>query len=145
MSNWEIRKATVRDEPQIKSCITLAYAPYHDTIANLPPLVEGIGDDIEHNLVWVVVSADNVIGVLILVPDSPKMKLANLAVHPDHSGNGIGKTLISHAELSARDLQCSQIDLNTHADMGSNIDLYQRLGWRITARKGTTVSMSKYL
>lgn len=145
MSEWEIRKAKSKEELQIVACITQAYAPYRNSIADLPPVAEGIADDMENNHVWVVVSADMVIGVLILVATPPKLKLANLAVHPGYGGKGVGKALISHAERCARELQCSQIDLNTHADMAGNINLYQRLGWQVTARQGKTVSMSKSL
>ncbi len=74
------------------------------------------------------------------------MKLANLAVHPDHGGQGgIGRRLIATCEAAARDLGAGEVRLNTHVDMPENVALYTRLGWQEVARRGTTVMMVKPL
>jgi GNAT superfamily N-acetyltransferase len=73
------------------------------------------------------------------------MKLANLAVHPDHVGKGLGRKLIELSECEAKRQGFCEMRLNTHVDMPENIRLYQYLGWAEVSRSGNTVSMEKYL
>ena len=147
MTDPTIRKATLQDVPQIVACIDAAYAPYFETIADLPPVSEGIDQDVMDNLAWVVEHDGSVAGVVICVENNrPKsIKLANLAVHPSHGGQGLGRQLIQHAEQAARDLGHSEMHLSTHMDMADTQRLYLKLGWKELEREGATVMMKKSL
>ena len=73
------------------------------------------------------------------------MKLANVAVHPDHGGKGLGRKLMALSEGEARKQGYCEMRLNTHVEMPKNARFYVRLGWEETARTGNTVSMRKLL
>lgn len=140
-----IRRAEIPDVPALVSCIDTAYARYAATIPDLPAVSEGVAEEIADNLVWVAVEDGQVIGALFLVPQGDVMKLANVAVHPDHGGKGLGRRLIALAEAEARARGCTEMWLNTHAAMPENVRLYCHLGWVETGRQGNTVSMQKRL
>ncbi|NKB53045.1 MAG: GNAT family N-acetyltransferase [Rhizobiaceae bacterium] len=145
MTEPTIRKAIPEDVPQIVACIDAAYEIYSRSIADLPPVSAGLDEDIITNQVWVLDLNGSTIGVLVLVVGDGFMKLANLAVHPDHGGKGLGRALIEHGEREALQQGFSEMRLNTHADMTATQRLYQRLGWIETGRKGATVMMNKVL
>lgn len=140
-----IRKAQLDDADALASCIDAAYAKYADRIADLPPVSEGCAKDIADNQVWVAAQNNEIIGGLILARQDETMKLANVAVHPNHAGKGLGRDLIALAEREAMKQGFSELHLNTHADMPENVRLYARLGWEEISRDGNTVSMRKRL
>jgi len=127
------------------ACIDAAYAVYKDVVPDLPPVSEGCAEDIANNQVWIADAAGRIAGCLILVSGNGWMKLANVAVHPDFGGKGLGKALITLAEHKARFQGVPELRLNTHAAMPRNIQLYSRLGWKEASRSGNTVSMTKLL
>ncbi len=145
MTEPTLRQATLEDVPQIVACIDAAYECYANSIADLPPVSAGLDEDILTNQVWVMDLNGTALGILVLVVADGFMKLANLAVHPDHGGKGLGGALIKHAEQEAYEQGFFEMRLNTHSDMTSTQRLYQRLGWKETGRNGTTVTMNKTL
>ncbi|WP_439154268.1 GNAT family N-acetyltransferase [Yoonia sp.] len=140
-----IRHAQAKDALALASCIDAAYAQYAGRISDLPPVSDGCAEDIAINQVWVAALDDKVIAGLVLVADEGFMKLANLAVHPDHGGTGLGRKLAEFAEREAVRQGFNEMRLNTHVDMPENVRLYQHLGWAEVARSGSTVSMKKHL
>ena len=140
-----IRKAQLDDAKGLASCIDAAYSQYTPRITDLPPVSDGCAEEIAKNQVWVVLSGDQVIGGLFLVPHDGYMKLANVAVHPDHGGMGLGRKLMALSEREARQQGYGEMRLNTHVEMPENVLFYVRLGWEETARTGNTVSMRKQL
>ncbi len=145
MDNSRIRKAQLGDAVALVSCIDAAYAQYADRISDLPPVSAGCAEEIAKNRVWVAVEDDEVIGGLFLAPQDGFIKLANVAVHPDHGGKGLGRELIALAESEAKKQGYGEMRLNTHVEMPENVKLYYRLGWREVSRDGNTVSMRKFL
>ena len=145
MTGTSIRKANLQDVPAIVDCIDAAYDRYLGVIADLPPVSQGVDQDIAENDVWVVETDDALAGVLVLVvPDGADfIKLANVAVHPGHGGKGLGRLLIDKAVARAKQQGFGEIRLNTHAAMTDNVGLYEHLGWRVIGRSETTVSMSR--
>ena len=71
------------------------------------------------------------------------MRLANVAVHPDRKGAGLGRALIALAEAEARDQGYRELRLTTHAEMPENVSLYNHLGWQEDRRQGNKVFMKK--
>jgi predicted N-acetyltransferase YhbS len=57
---------------------------------SMPPVSDGCADEIAKNWVWVAEEEGQIIGGLFLVRQVGALKLANVAVHPDHSGKGLG-------------------------------------------------------
>jgi GNAT superfamily N-acetyltransferase len=62
------------------------------------------------------------------------MRLANVAVHPERRGAGLGRAFMELAESEAMDQGYVELRLNTHAGMPESIQLYGHLGWEQTAR-----------
>ncbi len=145
VAKWRVRSAEADDAVALAACIDAAYAGYRARINDLPQVSEGIADEIATNLVWVAELDRRIVGGLILVPRHDHAVLANLAVHPDASGMGIGRALIEHAEGMCRTLKKAELRLSTHVAMPENVDLYQHLGWEETGRSGNKVQMTKHL
>ncbi len=133
------------DVEGLVACIDAAYAKYVGIVKDLPPARAGCAEDISENQVWVAVRENIIIGGLFLVPQDEFMKLANIAVHPDHSGQGIAGKLMTLSETEARNQGFKEMQLSTHVDMPENIRLYEHLGWDEFARYGNTLSMRKSL
>jgi ribosomal protein S18 acetylase RimI-like enzyme len=86
-----------------------------------------------------------IVAVVVLVACPSFLKLTNLAVLPDHGGQGIGSALIAHAEYRAVKQNFREIRLNTHKNMADNLRLYGSLGWAEIARQSNTVTLAKSL
>jgi ribosomal protein S18 acetylase RimI-like enzyme len=143
--NPVIRPAQSMDADALAACIESAYARYAERISDMPSVSDGCAEDIACNQVWVAVQCDKVIAGLILIAGDDFMKLANLAVHPDHGRKGLGRKLIALSEREATRQGFNEMRLNTHVDMPENIQLYQHLGWTEMSRSNNTVSMKKCL
>lgn len=145
MAGWTIRRAAEHDAVPLKTCIDAAYAPYRKRIRDLPPVSEGVADDIRSNLVWVAELDNSIVGGLILVLNDKHAILANIAVDPAFKGMGIGRGLINQAETHCRKLKKAELRLSTHIDMPENVRLYEHLGWKQIERSGNKVRMTKLL
>ena len=145
MTRWKIRAATTHDAVPLEACIDAAYAGYRSSIQDLPPVSEGIADDIKSNLVWVAELDRSVVGGLILIVKNEYAMLTNIAVDPDCSGMGIGRALIEHAETQCRRLKKVELRLSTHVAIPENVRLYEYLGWKVTGKSGNKVHMTKPL
>lgn len=143
--NYTIRRAQPADADPLAACIDAAYAMYRRRISDLPPVSEGCAEDIANHRVWVAARDGEIAGGLVLVLEDRVAKLANVAVHPGHAGQGLGRAFIAQAEAEAERSGCTEIRLNTHIDMPENLRFYSRLGWKEVSRHGTTVSMLKLL
>ena len=140
-----IRPAKAAEANALAACIDAAYAKYAGRISELPSVSDGCAEDIANNQVCVVTQRNDVIAGLVLVAGDGVMKLANLAVHPDHGGKGLGRKLIELAEREAKQQGYVEMRLNTHVDMPENVRLYEHLGWAEVSRRDNTVSMKKDL
>lgn len=145
MADWSLRRAEVGDAEGLGSCLDAAYAHHRERIADLPPMSENCAEEIAEHLVWVAVSGGRIVGGLVLVPDDDFMLLANVAVHPDLRGRGLGRRLLTLAETEARDRGYAELRLTTHADMPETLQLYARNGWLQTGRVGNKIRMRKAL
>lgn len=143
MTEWSIRKANDRDAAPLAACIDAAYAHYAERILDLPPVSADCADEIANHQVWVAELGTSIVGGLVMIPEAGFMLLANVAVHPDHRGTGLGRALIMRAETESTDQGYAEMRLTTHADMPENIRLYQHLGWERVRRHGNKFSMKK--
>ena len=133
-----IRQATAADSDALAACITAAYAPFLQAGLTLPPVADGIAEDIRNNHVWVAEDAGQLIGGVVLVLGDTA-HLANLAVHPDAGGHGVGRALIAQAVAVARAAGYGAIRLTTHVQMTGTQAFYRRLGWIEAGREGEKV------
>ena len=145
MADWTITRAEAADADALAACIDAAYAPFAARVSDLPPVSANCAEEIAHALVWVAECAGRIVGGLVLVPRDGYLQFANVAVHPDQQGTGLGRAFMDLAEREAVARGHREMRLNMHSDMPENIELYARNGWRETGRHGNTVSMCKAL
>lgn len=147
MINWNIRKAELTDADELQKCMHLAYSEYEDRInvETLPPLNVDYEDEISSFPVWVVEFDNNIIAGLILLFKEDYASLANIAIHPDYQGKGLGKFLLNFAEKEAITKEYSEIHLATHALFTENVLIYKKLGWIVFDQDETKVYMKKYI
>lgn len=143
--NWLLRKATAGDADALAACIDAAYAPYAERIDDLPPVSADIANEIDRYQVWVADIAGDIAGGVVLIPEDGFMMLANVAVHPQRTGMGLGRALIAHAEAEAKSQGFGELRLSTHRDMPENLRLYQHLGWERTGTHANKIAMRKVI
>jgi len=137
-----LRRATPDDVAALTAVLDAAYAPFQ--VLGLPPVTEGIGDDIRDHNVWVAEIAGEVFGGIVLVLGN-QAHIANLAVHPAAGGNGVGKALIEKASEASAAAGHRVIRLATHAEMTTTQAFYRKLGWSETGREGNKVYFQQQL
>ena len=145
MEDWTIRRAEARDAENLGGCIDAAYAQYADRISDLPAFSANCAEEIAKYLVWVAEANGEIVGGLVLIPSDGFMLLANVVVHPNNQGAGIGQKLLALAESEAVERGYAEMRLNTHADMPENIQLYARNNWSQMSLVGAKVTMKKNL
>ncbi len=73
------------------------------------------------------------IGVAVLLPQGPDVvELANMAIHPDRQGQGLGKVLLRHLIAEARKVGFTCLTVSTGNSSLGPLAFYQKAGFRIT-------------
>jgi GNAT superfamily N-acetyltransferase len=83
----------------------------------------------------VVAEAPAIVGVLVCEETADGFLVDNVAVHPERRGQGIGRALLRHAELLARQAGHCSLFLYTNEAMTENIAMYLRAGYVETERR----------
>jgi len=132
--NREIEKATVFDAEEILSLQKLAYQSeaeiYNDF--NIPPLVqtlESIEKDFENQFFLKTCADGKIIGSVRAYAKDGTCYIGRLIVHPDFQNQGIGKKLMSEIERVFN--HCGRFELFTGDRSERNLNLYQKLGYKI--------------
>ena len=84
--------------------------------------------------VWVLADEAGIAALCVLIAAPDHLLLDNVAVDPSRQGQGLGRTMIAHAEALAVARGYRELRLFTNVLMESNIDLYRRLGFAETHR-----------
>jgi ribosomal protein S18 acetylase RimI-like enzyme len=137
-----IRPAILADADGLKSAVVAAYAPFAAQGLGLPPVADGLDDDIRDNHVWVAEDRGLILGGIVLVVQAENAYIANVAVHPIGKGQGLGRKLIDTAVAAAEMAGCTKVALTTHKDMTGTQAFYARLGWVETGRDGNKVTFA---
>ena len=131
-----VRQATQDDVAALSSCLAAAYAPFLDL--GLPPVTDGVAEDIAQHDVWVAIIQDAVVGGVVLGLGN-SAHVINLAVHPVASGQGVGRALLVTARARAVAAGFTTLQLATHVGMNATQAFYLRSGWSETGREGNKV------
>lgn len=124
-----------------------AYAPYKERMQgqHLPPLEVDYAREIAEYPCWVVENEGKIAGGLIMVFEAEVASIANIAVHPNYQGQGLGGQLMAFAEGEARRRGYNEMVLATHVLLTENVRFYEKLGWSVYARDEVRVQMRKVL
>ena len=142
-----IRQAIAKDSIELQECMELAYASYKDRMEGkrLPPMDVNYSDEIRDYPSWVAVSDNKVVGGLFMMFENEYASIANIAIHPDFQGQGLGGGLMKFAETKAKDKGYSELRLATHILLFENVSLYLHLGWIEIDRDEVRVYMKKVI
>lgn len=143
--SWTIRKAVVSDAEALAECMHAAYMIYTSRLGGktLPPMTVDYEEEIRSYPVWVAESEGSLVGGLILMPEDDYLTIANVAVHPQFQGHGLGRGLMALGEAEAKRQGYSELRLATHVLLTENLSLYSHLGWSETGRDEYRVYMRK--
>ena len=143
--SWTVRKAVLSDAESLNECMQAAYKIYTSRLSGrtLPPMEVDYREEIRSFPVWIAESDGTLVGGLILMPEDGHMSIANIAVHPQFQGKGLGRGLMEFGEAEAKQKGYSELHLATHILLTENLSLYSYLGWSETGRDESRVYMKK--
>lgn len=125
-----LRPATADDVPQLTELVDAAYGHYVERIGHPPrPMTEDYGKVVRDRQVLVAERDGVMAGLIVLGPAEEGFLVDNVAVRPRHQGSGVGRSLLEHAEVAARDAGFDSLYLYTHEKMTENQALYSRIGY----------------
>lgn len=146
----EINPATTDHAEAILALVREAYQRWVPVISREPlPMRVDYREALTRHQIDVLRFENDIIGLIETDLKDDHLWIENIAISPAHQGKGYGKLLLNHAEAKARKANRAALRLLTNGAFDSNIALYQKLGYGITASEpfmgGTTVYMEKQL
>ena len=130
-----IRAARAQDAGALTRVIAAAYAPHAHL--DLPPVAEGVAEDLHRHDAWVWEAGGAVLGGVIA--DLSSAHVINLAVAPEAAGQGVGRALIEEVARAARRRGHGHLGLATHPGMTGTLAFYAALGFRVVDRSARKV------
>lgn len=129
----DIRLAVAADIAHIRGIAGRAYINYVPRIGRVPaPMVADFQGHVQRGETSVATSGGGVIGYLIAYARVDDYFVENVAVDPASAGVGVGRTLMGHAEMLAREVGKSVVRLYTNVRMWENFSFYAGLGYHKT-------------
>jgi ribosomal protein S18 acetylase RimI-like enzyme len=89
---------------------------------------------VDDDALWLAEDEGSAVGVLVLRRHPDHLLVESVAVAPSAQHAGVGRAMLAFAEGRARAAALPELRLYTHERMTANIALYERLGYRVTAR-----------
>lgn len=135
-NQWKIRAAKQHDSIGLSICMEKSYFIYQNRMCGkrFPPMDIDYSEEIKNYPCWVAEQNGIVIGGLIMMFEERHAQIANIAVHPDYQGLGLGRGIMEFAEEKAKEKKYSRLELATHILLTENISLYCHLGWTESGR-----------
>jgi ribosomal protein S18 acetylase RimI-like enzyme len=145
-----LRRAGASDVPAVAAITNAAYAKWIDVIGRKPmPMTVDYAVAITHHLIDLAQYKGVPVALIEMIDKGDYLMIENLAVLPQHQGQGIGRMLLEQAEIVAKALKLPVIRLLTNGKFASNIELYRRNQYTVDREEpfkaGTIVHMSKNL
>ena len=145
-----LRRAVVSDAPAIRALTRLAYAKWVPIAGREPlPMRADYEAAVRDHRIDLLYKGGELAALIETVAESDHLLIENVAVSPAFQGQGLGRTLLAHAEQLAAASGHAELRLYTNKLFAANIALYQRLGYRIDREEslngGIAVHMSKRL
>ena len=149
-SDLDIRRATPQDAGTIAEMTDAAYEKYVPILGHKPqPMTVNYGEMVAQHPIWLLLQAEQPIGILVLTLEEEAMLIYSIAVRPEMQQRGYGRLLLRFAEQQALEAGFQQIRLYTNVLMPGNVDYYRRFGYTETMREAykssTRVHMTKLL
>ncbi|MGB0506659.1 MAG: GNAT family N-acetyltransferase [Pikeienuella sp.] len=127
----EIQKARPEDAIYLRRIALAAYQPYVARIGKKPaPMQADFVELIGAGEVWSISEIGDILGYIVMRETGGSLHIENVAVAPEHHGQGLGRALLEFAEDEAQRRKLPRMELYTNALMRENLVLYTVLGWR---------------
>jgi predicted N-acetyltransferase YhbS len=108
----ELRQATVSDAPAIRDLTRRAYVKWVPLIGREPmPMTADYDVAVRQHRFDLLVSRDSLAALIETVEESEQLLIENLAVAPSFQRQGLGRSLLKHAEHLTRQLGKPRIRL----------------------------------
>ena len=135
----------LEDSGGLQECMESAYSSYQDRMSGerLPPMDIDYFLEIKDFPTWVAEFSGKIVGGLTMMFEDKYASIANVAVHPEFQGQGLGGGLLKFAETVAKEKNYSELRLATHILLTENVSLYLHLGWKEIDRDVVRVYMKK--
>jgi GNAT superfamily N-acetyltransferase len=145
-----LRRATPADAAAIRAVTRAAYARWVPVIGREPrPMRADYDAALLVHRFDLLLRATSLMALIETDLRDNHLWIENIAVHPDHQRQGLGRRLLAHAEALAHEAGRAELRLLTNAAFASNIALYEASGYAVTAREpfqgGETVFMARRL
>lgn len=144
------RHAVAADARLVRAISRTAYAKWVALIGREPwPMTADYDEALRQHRIELLYVAEDAVGLVEMIPADGHLLIENVAVLPEHQGNGHGRRLMAHAEVVATAMGYLHIQLYTNQRFAANIALYLRLGYAIIREEvvpvGVVVHMAKSL
>lgn len=131
----QIRLALPTDIPAIASALLQSFAEFEPLytpggFAATTPTAKQITARWHEGPVWISLLNSQIIGTVSVVPDGDSLYVRSMAVLPAARGYHLGKVLLDHIELYAREHGHIRLYLNTTPFLHRAIRLYENHGFR---------------
>lgn len=146
----EFRSAVSEDADTIRDIVRAAYVRWVPIIGREPlPMNADYQKAVSEHRIDLICSEKIITGLIEMMLREDHLWIENVAVAPAEQGKGIGRKLLAHAEAIAKQHGLSELRLLTNAAFISNVRLYEKTGYVITASEpfmgGTTLYLNKRL
>lgn len=126
----EIRLAVAQDVASVTDCVCQAFIHYIPRIGKQPgPMLDDYQSLVGDGAVWVSVQHTDVLGAMVLSETDEGFCIETIAVRPNAQGLGIGRKLLAHAEILAKQSGHSSLYLSTHRLMIESQSVYAHVGY----------------
>jgi ribosomal protein S18 acetylase RimI-like enzyme len=100
-----VRRAHKQDVAFLRDCTRDAYARYLPILGREPePMTLDYASALKYFNVWIATDGVQSLGLLMMTLEKPVSLIYSIAVLPEAQRQGVGKTLLTHAERAAVDL-----------------------------------------
>lgn len=147
-----LRRATSADVTLVRDLTRAAYAKWIPLLGREPkPMGADYDRAVREHVVDLLERDGTAVALIEMTPEAGHLLVVNVAVSPDHQGEGLGRVLLAHAEAFARSVGLGELRLYTSVHLTGNVRLYERVGYRIDREElasphlGVFVHMSKHI
>ncbi|MGX7705303.1 GNAT family N-acetyltransferase [Methylobacterium sp. Gmos1] len=127
-----LRSATKADVPAIEALVRAAYAKWVPVIGREPvPMTADYAQALRLHRFDLLERDGALVALVETIPRADHLWVENLAVAPEHHGQGLGRTMLRRAEEIARELGHTTIKLGTNQAFAGNVDFYRRAGFAV--------------